>query len=132
MRPNHQLSNFFRQLDSTNKIFEQLSEFTNVRQRMLRQLAAQSYGIHSAVQAAQAFQLQIGPSMDAIIKSVAAQIEAARNIFDGLINPDVIQRFRERLQLDQETVEAFNAAGWPIAPSMPLDLRHQKECKLVR
>ena len=46
--------------------------------------------------------------------SLSAQKMASLGVFDNL---------RQLVQTHQDAVEAFKAAGWPIAPSMPLKLR---------
>ena len=53
-----------------------------------------------------------------ILAAATAAFRISFENFDGLF-----KGITERLELDEETVEAFNQAGWPIAPSMPPELR---------
>ena len=125
--PNNQINKLFREINFTKKFFEQLTGVTRAHQRMASQLGAQSREMSRAIRAFQSIQpqvTQIGRLMEAA-KSASAQITAIRVAFENLIDPGVIQRFRDRLQLDKETVEAFNASGWPVAPSMSLALRQR-------
>lgn len=152
MRRNRQNEELLRQLklSSTTRIIEQLSGFADMQRQIqerilaltsvrfsqplkeisaLSQAFSQSREIYRISQAAtEALRLQLVPvlsSMDAISKTIATSIAATRIAFDSLGGLDLIQRFRERVDLDEETVEAFNAAGWPIAPSMPQCLRQR-------
>jgi hypothetical protein len=80
-------------------------------------------------------QTQYKPYIEAAINQAALPLiletqkslaTSTRLIIDSLtstLNLPALQKLRERLELDEATVEAFKKAGWVIAPSMPIDLR---------
>jgi len=62
-------------------------------------------------------------SMDSFTRTVTSDLAALRIAFESVRDSDAIRRLGEQLELDEKTVEAFNAANWPISPSMPGSLR---------
>jgi len=121
MHPNSQLDNFIRQLSqiSTTKILEQLTGFPDIRRQVQGLFAAQSRETDRIVQNLEALRPMLSQIADAT-KSITAQLVAAHKIA-----ADMFQSLRERLELDEGMVKAFNSADWPIAPSMPPALRQR-------
>lgn len=52
-----------------------------------------------------------------------ANLSAVSSAFDALSSSDAFVRLRERMELDEDTVDAFKQSGWPIPPSMSLEFR---------
>lgn len=52
-----------------------------------------------------------------------ANIASTVIAFDSLSTSKAFETMRKRLELDEQTVEAYTASGWPIAPSMDQELR---------
>jgi len=65
----------------------------------------------------------IASSLADVYKPLLADISAVNLAFNSLASSETFKRLRRDLEQDQETVEAYKAAGWPIAPSMTPSLR---------
>lgn len=62
-------------------------------------------------------------SMDQVTRLITANWAAFHSSVKILLDSELFKRLQERLELDEKTVRAFKAAGWPIAPSMDGQLR---------
>ena len=60
---------------------------------------------------------------DRITQQTAADLAAAIIAFQETISSGIFGGLIVLIQAHKDTDEAFRAAGWPIAPSMPLELR---------
>ena len=56
-------------------------------------------------------------------KPIIADISSLNLAFSSLASSDVFRKLQREMEEDEETVDAFKAAGWPIAPSMTSKLR---------
>lgn len=59
---------------------------------------------------------RLAAAMEPVVRSAVQVTSQALGIFDGLI---------QLIEAQEGAAEAFNAAGWPIAPSMPSELRER-------
>ena len=98
----------------TTEINRAVTQFSQMYQ--LAQSAIEPLHQHLAQHAA---------SMNAVSRQLATNIAAARIAFDNLIDTNLLNRIQQRIKLDQDSVDAFNSAGWSISPSMPQSLRER-------
>ena len=76
------------------------------------------------VQEALARQVQeMTRGLDDLTRRMSADLAAAALSVQQTISLGVFDDLRQLLQAHQDAAEAFNAAGWPIAPSMSFELR---------
>ncbi|MFX0201918.1 MAG: hypothetical protein ACFFCW_37890 [Candidatus Hodarchaeota archaeon] len=63
--------------------------------------------------------------LDAVMKHFVAEFAAIDSAFRSISSSDIFKRLSEFVRAQQEAIDAFRAAGWPIAPSMPVELRER-------
>ncbi len=61
-------------------------------------------------------------SFDVINRRIIADLTAISIAAQRLIESNIFHELIEKVQFDRQATDAFNAAGWPIAPSMPKSL----------
>lgn len=61
--------------------------------------------------------------LDEVLKRYTADFAAVALAVQNIASFGAFRQFFEITQAEKTTVEAFRAAGWPIAPSMPRELR---------
>ena len=59
------------------------------------------------------------------VSSMTSIVNAALDSMNAVFDSPAFDLLKERMKLDEETVRAFQTAGWPIAPSMPMSLRQR-------
>ena len=92
---------------SQAKILESIQPFTQISENFTEQYS------------------NIFSMLEESVKIPFANIVSTSIAFNSLFNTEAFDDFRKRLELDENTVEAFKASGWPIAPSMPGSLRRR-------
>jgi hypothetical protein len=62
-------------------------------------------------------------SLDAVSQRFTADLAAFRLAFQNIVSSDIISDLIKLLQENEDAAEAFRETGWPIAPSMPKQLK---------
>ncbi len=62
-------------------------------------------------------------SLDSLSQRIIADLTAASLTFQEILATDIFDDLFEFLRVQEDAADAFKAAGWPIAPSMPTALR---------
>lgn len=63
--------------------------------------------------------------LDTVTKRISIDISAFRLALDSIITLGIFGDLQGLIQFDEDAMEAFNAAGWSIAPSMGRELRER-------
>jgi hypothetical protein len=104
-----------------------LANFNSLKFSIVFDVSSQIYDLVKSVANWQdGFTLQIQEitrNLDTFNRSLAANLAAIRISFDGLTSSGIFKEIFDAIEENADIREAFKAAGWPISPSMPLDLR---------
>lgn len=66
---------------------------------------------------------EITRGLDSVSRRFAADLAAFRLAFQNIVSSGIISDLIELVRENQDAAEAFREAGWPIAPSMPKELK---------
>lgn len=67
---------------------------------------------------------EVTRGFDEMYRSIAANLTAIHISFENLVSSEVFEEIFKAIEQNRDAVKAFKAAGWPISPSMPLELRN--------
>lgn len=63
--------------------------------------------------------------LNAVAQRLAVDFSAYHLAFENIASSDVFEELRRLVQFNTDAADAFKEAGWPIAPSMPRELRER-------
>jgi hypothetical protein len=98
-------SSFTRAFDVSNKIFEMTRAASVWQESFTRQIT------------------ELTRSFDAASRRLTADIVAASLSFQSIVSSDIIGDLIKLVHENADAAKAFKEAGWPIAPSMPKQLK---------
>jgi len=98
-------SSWVRALDVSDSIVKLVQPVFEVQEALAKQVHEMTRGL------------------DDITRRISADLAAAALSVQQTISLGVFDDLIQLLQAHQDAAEAFKAAGWPIAPSMPFELR---------
>jgi len=105
--PTVDVSLWARAFDISNRIVKLPEPVLEVQEAFTKQVQEITYGLDNIMRRMSAYMTAVG---------LAAQKMSSLGVFDDLI---------QLVQAHKDAAEAFKAAGWPIAPSMPFELRER-------
>ncbi len=100
-------SSWARALDVSNSIVRLVQPVFEVQEALAKQVQEMTRGL------------------DDITRRMSADLAAAALSVEQTISLGVFDNLIQLVQAHQDSAEAFKAAGWPIAPSMPPELRER-------